>query len=291
MKKNIVTRITAIGMAAFFAFAPISASAASLLRSGSGGSQVIKVQSTLKDLGYFTYPKVTGYYGKLTKAAVVRFQKDNGLFPDGIIGAKTRNKLFTSKIVKDSNISLEKKSDHNLMNVLEKSEIETPKIDVEKIGALDWFSKVRYIWDKGLDATVTDVNSGKSFQVKRTFGSNHADVEPLTKEDTNIIKSIWGGFSWERRAVVVKVGDYILAGSMTAMPHAGIDSAPAKAYVRGRSDGYGSGTNLDAVKNNGASGVMDIHFKNSRTHSTNVMQKLQQQMVRKAASYITRIWS
>jgi hypothetical protein len=38
-------------------------------------------------------------------------------------------------------------------------------------------------------------------------------------------------------------------------------------------------------------GVMDIHFKNSRTHSTNVMQKLQQQMVRKAASYITRIWS
>ena len=45
------------------------------------------------------------------------------------------------------------------------------------------------------------------------------------------------------------------------MPHAGLDSAPAVNYVSGRSAGYGYGQNLDAIKNNGADGVMDLHFK------------------------------
>jgi hypothetical protein len=160
---------------------------------------------------------------------------------------------------------------------------ETPQIIS---GALDWYTKVRNIWDRGENAVVTDVDTGKSFTVKRTYGTNHADVEPLTKEDTAAIKEIWGGFSWQRRAVLVRIGNYLIAGSMTAMPHAGLDSEPANVYVRNRSAGYGSGNNLDAVKNNGCSGVMDIHFLNSRTHTTNVVQKSQQDMVKKAATFI-----
>jgi hypothetical protein len=136
---------------------------------------------------------------------------------------------------------------------------------------------------------VTDVLTGRSFEVKRTYGSNHADVEPLTKGDTEIIKDIWGGFTWERRAVVVQIGKYTMAASMTAMPHAGIDSKPAGIYVSNRSEGYGRGINLDKVKNNGCSGVMDIHFKNSRTHTTNTKQKSQQDMVKKAARFIATL--
>ena len=161
--------------------------------------------------------------------------------------------------------------------------------DVEKKGrrgALDWFEEVQYILKRGTDAYITDVDTGKSFWVRRTFGTNHADIEPLTKEDSDIIKDIWNGWSWDRRAVVVQVGDDILAGAMSAMPHAGLDSAPAVNYVSGRSAGYGYGQNLDAIKNNGADGVMDLHFKNSRTHSTNRVQSSMQNMVVKADQYI-----
>ncbi len=153
-------------------------------------------------------------------------------------------------------------------------------------GALDWFEEVQYILERGTDAYITDVDTGKSFWVRRTFGTNHADIEPLTKEDSDIIKDIWNGWSWDRRAVVVQVGDDILAGAMSAMPHAGLDSAPAVNYVSGRSAGYGYGQNLDAIKNNGADGVMDLHFKSSRTHSTNRVQSSMQNMVDKADQYI-----
>ena len=52
-------------------------------------SQDIKlVQKKLKNWGYYT-GSVDGIYGSKTKAAVVKFQKRNGLVADGIIGDKT----------------------------------------------------------------------------------------------------------------------------------------------------------------------------------------------------------
>ena len=65
----------------------------------------------------------------------------------------------------------------------------------------------------GKNAKVTDIKTGKSFMIKRTFGTNHADVETLTKEDTKVMKEIWGGYSWERRSVVVEVDGNLIAGS------------------------------------------------------------------------------
>ncbi len=264
--KSFLIRAAVTCLALTMAVTPVNASAAALLKKGSRGTEVKTVQTTLQELGFFTYPKTTGYYGKITEDAVKRFQKANGLIADGVIGKKTRSVLLADNEEKASSATT-------------------------KAGDLDWFSEVRGLWDRGVDATVTDVDTGKSFQVRRTYGTNHADVEPLTKEDTKTIKEIWGGFSWTRRAVIVQVGDYILAASMTAMPHAGKDSEPAGKYISGRSQGYGRGYNYDAVKNNGANGVMDIHFKNSRTHTTNVKQKSMQDMVKKAAKYIKKNYS
>jgi hypothetical protein len=257
-------QFAALCIAASLIFNPVNASAA-LLQKGTYNNDVKRVQIILKQLGYFKYPKITGYFGSITVNAVRKFQQENGLAADGIIGDRTKRVLF-------GNI--------NTDNI--------PAIQpVQKIdGALDWFKEVQYIWSIGTNAIVTDVDTGKSFELRRTYGYNHADVEPLTKKDSAIVKEIWNGWSWERRAVIVNVGGKLLAGSMTAMPHAGLDSAPAGALVRYRSAGYGTGYNLDAIKNNGANGVMDIHFLNSRTHSTNVLQKSQQDMVKKADQYI-----
>ncbi len=66
----------------------------SALRIGSSGEEVRQLQQLLKDLGYFTMPNITGYYGAGTKAAVVKFQKAKGLKPyPGHLGPATRAAL------------------------------------------------------------------------------------------------------------------------------------------------------------------------------------------------------
>lgn len=50
------------------------------------------VQQRLYNLKYYTY-KVDGIWGSRTLAAVKKFQRDNGLVADGIVGAKTEKAL------------------------------------------------------------------------------------------------------------------------------------------------------------------------------------------------------
>ncbi|GAA0730185.1 hypothetical protein GCM10008905_31170 [Clostridium malenominatum] len=147
---------------------------------------------------------------------------------------------------------------------------------------LDW-KQVQSIIPISTNVRVTDLGTGKYFNIKRTFGTNHIDGEALTISDTNIIKSIWGGFSWVRRPVIININGRKIAASMTAMPHAGVDSAPAVTTVSNRSGGYGTGENLDAVKNNGMSGVIDIHFLNSTRHKDNRQDPQHQAAILKAA--------
>ncbi|MBE7091519.1 MAG: spore cortex-lytic enzyme [Clostridiales bacterium] len=55
---------------------------------GSSGSTVKTIQQKLKNWGYYT-GAVDGIYGSKTRAAVVYFQRKNGLTADGIVGNKT----------------------------------------------------------------------------------------------------------------------------------------------------------------------------------------------------------
>lgn len=149
-----------------------------------------------------------------------------------------------------------------------------------KVETLDWWKSARYVFPRGAEATVQDVYTGKTFKVVRTMGTNHADTEAASATDTKIIKSIWGGFSWTRRPVIVIINGRRLAASMSAMPHAGLDSAPAYANVKGRSGGYGSGQNLDVIKNNDMNGHFDIHFLNSTRHKDGQPDPQHQAMIK-----------
>ncbi|MFH6989266.1 DUF4157 domain-containing protein [Flavobacterium collinsii] len=64
------------------------------LATGSKGEPVQKVQSSLMDLGY-QLPKfgADGDFGSETRAAVFKFQSDNGLSYDGIVGVQTIGRL------------------------------------------------------------------------------------------------------------------------------------------------------------------------------------------------------
>ncbi|HOV69493.1 MAG TPA: peptidoglycan-binding protein, partial [Clostridia bacterium] len=197
------------------------------LRMGSSGSDVIDLQNALKKLGYFN-STATGDFGSTTRAAVIAFQKDNNLVSDGIAGPKTLTLLYTGKPIALSS----------------SAETTAAKAAIE---LADWWTVASKVFARGATATVTDVKTGKSFKVKRYGGTNHADVEPLTANDTAKMKSIYGGsWSWSRRAIVVEIDGRRLAASMNGMPHGG-----------------------SSLSYNNFSGHFCIHFLNSRTHGTN----------------------
>ncbi len=64
-----------------------------LLKKGSQGRNVKLLQNNLKILGYDPYSS-DGLFGLNTYNALVSYQKDNNLIPDGIAGEKTINKII-----------------------------------------------------------------------------------------------------------------------------------------------------------------------------------------------------
>lgn len=89
MRKFIIS--TALSLT--LAISGINAFASGLLKLGVKNEEVATVQEILLDKGYFK-ANVTGYYGTITKAAVIEFQKDHGLLVDGIVGPETRGALY-----------------------------------------------------------------------------------------------------------------------------------------------------------------------------------------------------
>ncbi len=75
--------------------APQGVADAATLKQGSSGAQVKTLQTKLINWGYMS-GKADGIFGPKTKAAVIYFQKRNGLVADGIVGTKTAQALGIS---------------------------------------------------------------------------------------------------------------------------------------------------------------------------------------------------
>jgi len=123
-----------------------------------------------------------------------------------------------------------------------------------------WFGGANNIFTRGSVAKITHVDTGLTFYAKRRGGTNHADCEPLTKKDTQIMKQIYGGsWSWSRKAIVVEVNGKKMAASMNGMPHGG-----------------------STISGNGFSGHFCVHFYGSKGHGNPRQDPDHQAMVRRA---------
>ena len=93
---NILVIVMVSGYEPFASFASQDASEDSaqevLSKYGSQGEEVRQIQTKLKELGLYT-GSIDGIYGSGTKNAVIQFQKQQGLDPDGIAGTKTLTAL------------------------------------------------------------------------------------------------------------------------------------------------------------------------------------------------------
>jgi peptidoglycan hydrolase-like protein with peptidoglycan-binding domain len=193
------------------------------LRYGMTGDDVATMQSLLNAKGYGL--SVDGIFGYGTLAAVKAFQSASGLYADGIVGPATAAKLNASAAIE----------------------------------LIDW-ANIDAVFPRYVTATVTDVDTGITFNIYRMGGHNHADVEPLTATDTAKMLQCYGGaWSWARRAIVVTVNGHRIAASMNGMPHG-----------------------QQTIYNNNFDGQFCIHFLNSRTHASNSVDAAHQAMVHKA---------
>ena len=135
--------------------------------------------------------------------------------------------------------------------------------DGGKTEVLDWYKdNVSKVIPKGARFTVKDIGTGKTFEMVRWSGGDHMDAEPRSDKDTETIKSIYGGtYSWRRRAILIKYNGHVYAASMNGMPH-------GTTTIENEFDGH-----------------LCIHFKNSKTHGTDVVDPDHQNAVDKASKY------
>ena len=127
-----------------------------------------------------------------------------------------------------------------------------------RVELIDWFNGGSETFSRYMQAVVIDVQTGLSFNIRRFGGKFHADSEPLTPDDTAVMKTIYGGeWSWDRRAIWVKIGDRYIAASMNGMPHM-----------------------VDPTPSNNFDGHFCVHFLNSKVHATsNACQRHQERVM------------
>lgn len=98
MKKTISAAIFALALTV-----SVSASAQGFmfnknLSLGMRNADVTALQTYLMNAGFFTHPTATGYFGSVTKSAVVAFQLANNLPGTGFVGVLTRGVLNSSPV-------------------------------------------------------------------------------------------------------------------------------------------------------------------------------------------------
>ena len=86
MKRNMLRRAAAALLLLTLAFSCVQAQGA--VAWGSRGNDVSRVQSKLKQYGYYS-GAVDGIFGQATYDAVIWFQKKNSLKADGVVGSAT----------------------------------------------------------------------------------------------------------------------------------------------------------------------------------------------------------
>jgi LysM repeat protein len=167
--------------------------------------------------------------------------------------------MFKYRVVKGDTLSeIAKAYKVEMISVKEVNGLETDQLEVgqillvpapepevekeQKVELLKW-SDADNVFSIGKNAVITDVYTGKTFNVRRTYGANHADSEPLTTKDTATMKGIWGEFTWDTRPIIVEVDGRSLAAAMHNMPHS-----------------------VQKIKTNNYPGHTCIHFLGSTKH-------------------------
>ncbi len=229
MKKSLAIVLLAIILLSTLA-AP--AFGAELLKSGSQGEDVLRVQARLAELGYFNI-RPTGVFGGKTRSCVVAFQEFNEIMADGTIGQETMDRLFAVSAVR-----------HPIGASVEIPIGPSVNAEIKIFGVAMPWEEVNALFEQGVPTTITDSWTERTFNVTRLGGENHAEVACSTANDVGIFLEVFGGEpNWSKRPVVVHLQDQDVAASLQGMNHG-----------------------EDSVEGSGLQGYCCLYFTSSTAH-------------------------
>lgn len=196
------------------------------LRIDDTGGAVTSMQKMLIELGYPL--SANGEYDVKTHNAVVAFQQRNGLIISGIADPLTRMAIMSGNGLTYSTAVDELPWDTGKMEAPDQSEIQL----------LHWYDKVKSSVKAGETFLVYDPNTGLSWHLVFYSLNRHADSQPASWEDTQIMNRSFGEGSWTVHPVYVQLPD----GRWTM------------ATMHNRPHLYGS------ITDNGFGGHLCVHF-------------------------------
>ena len=178
------------------------------LRIDNTGDGVKQVQTDLKALGYPV--SINGTYDADTHNAVVAFQQRNGLVISGIADALTRQVLHGGAGKPYSTPVQELPANEGWIN--------GPAVSELKL--LHWQNEIKPTVKAGQTFTVFDPNTHLSWKLVFYSLGRHADSQPASWRDTQIMNRSFGGTSWNIHPVYVQLpsGQWTLA-TMHNRPH------------------------------------------------------------------------
>ena len=203
--------------------APLTYSSLSVNNSG---SEVRALQTDLKALGYNV--TVNGEYDVNTHNAVVAFQQRNGLVISGIADALTRTVLHSG-------------NGKPYSTPVEELPADAGRIDgpaVSELRLMHWANEIKPTVRAGQTITIFDPNTHLSWKLVFYSLGRHADSQPASWRDTQIMNRSFGSTSWTIHPVYVQLpsGQWTMA-TMHNRPHL-----------------YGS------IPDNGFGGHLCVHF-------------------------------
>lgn len=196
------------------------------LRIDNTGSAVRNMQTRLKALGYNV--TVNGEYDCDTHNAVVAFQVRNDLVISGIADALTQQIIYSGNAKPYSTPVKELEADAG--------KIAGPSLS--QVQLLHWFNDIKPTIKSGQTVVIYDPATSLSWNIKLYSLGRHADSQPASWRDTQIMNRSFGKTNWTCHPVYVMLPDgrWTLA-SMHNRPHL-----------------YGS------INDNGFGGHLCIHF-------------------------------
>ncbi len=182
-----------------------------LMRRGDKNESVRLMQQRLIHLGYLT-GSADGIFGAGTYRAVKEFQKANALYADGIAGSKTiaaLNSAGQAPTVTDKPSGSPDNGTGSTVALMARN----VKYDY-------WYATVRNEARKYQYATLYDPESGISWQIHMFSFGKHAEIEPLTKADTEKMNRVCGTKQWTPKVVWVIFADGTIRIATThSVPH------------------------------------------------------------------------
>ncbi len=166
------------------------------LKLNSTGAAVTALQKALQELGYVA--SVTGTYSSETRSAVADFQLRNNLTADGIAGQQTQTVLYSGSAKSASTELPALEAGAGVIDGPSKSQVQL----------LHWYNDVKPSVRSGQQILVFDPATSRSWTLRFYSLGHHADSEPLTLRDTQIMNVAFGNkTTWTPKPVYVKLPD------------------------------------------------------------------------------------